>query len=102
MACDKCKELCIRYAIRLPGNLRKAISIASQNVTDGTLIDTTDPSAHSVSFAQLAAGQTWDDIVAYHFRCSCCGEQFSLHAETYHGSGGFWEPVRKAAIRENL
>lgn len=102
MACEKCEELCVRYAIRLPSDLRKAISIANQNVADGTLVDTTDPSAHSVSFAQLAAGEAWDDIVAYQFKCSSCSEKFSLHAETYHGSGGYWEPVRKAVVRENL
>lgn len=93
MACDKCKDLCVRYAIRLPSDLRKAITVANQNISDGTLIETTDPSEHSVTFAQLAAGQTWDDIVAYRFECASCGELFSLHTETYHGSGGYWEPV---------
>lgn len=47
-------------------------------------------------------GRDRDDIVAYYFKCRCCGEQFSLHAETYHGSGGYWEPVREATIREYL
>lgn len=102
MSCEKCDELCVRYKVRLPNDLRKAMSIARDNLRDGTLVDITEPGTHSASFAEMVANQSWDDIVAWKFKCQHCGEEFSLHAETYHGSGGYWEPVRKGAVRKNL
>lgn len=102
MSCAKCDELCVRYKVRLPTDLRKAMSVASDNIKDGTLVDITEPGTQSASFAEMVANDSWDDIVAWKFKCRQCGEEFSLHAETYHGSGGYWEPVRKVAVRKNL
>ena len=101
MSCEKCRDLCVRYAIRSPHDLHNAIGIVHENVLDGTLLESTDPSVHSISFNEVAEGQGWDDVVCYSFECTNCDEKFSLHAETYHGSGGYWEPVRKEAVREN-
>jgi len=103
MPCEKCAELCVRYPIRHPNDLRQAINIARQNLEDGTIMEV--PNADSigqVSFTAIASGEAWDDIVEYHFRCTSCGELFYLHAETYHGSGGYWEPENKASVRANL
>lgn len=62
------------------------------------------PTAHcvSVSFGELAKGAAWDDYVEYHFRCLHCDEKFLLHAETYHGSGGYWEPQDPKSVRANV
>jgi hypothetical protein len=103
MACAKCDELCVRFPIRQPHELRRAIEIASQNVADGTISEVPDTNSYSeVSFSELAAGEPWGDTVGYRFRCNVCGELFSLHAETYHGSGGYWEPENPKAVREQL
>jgi hypothetical protein len=34
-------------------------------------------------------------VLGYGFRCTSCGQLFSLSAETYHGSGGHWQPVAR-------
>ena len=103
MSCEKCKDLCVRFAIRQPNDLRRAIQIAKQNCDDGTIseVPESDPISQ-VTFAALAEGAQWDDIVGHRFRCSSCGELFSLHAETYHGSGGYWEPENTRSVRETL
>lgn len=103
MSCEKCQDLCVRFAIRQPNELRRAIQIAKQNLDDGTISEVPNPDPISrVTFSALAKGEPWDDIVGYRFRCCSCGELFSLHAETYHGSGGYWEPENKESVRENL
>jgi hypothetical protein len=94
MSCPSCSDLCVRYRIESPSELKKAIKIAFQNVQDGTLRDVVSPeNANGSTFSQLATGAAWDDVVSYGFQCQTCGQSFRLHAETYHGSGGYWEPV---------
>lgn len=103
MTCARCEDLCVRYAIRHPRELRKAIQIAAENIADNTLIEVFPDSAPvSVSFDKLAAAAVWDDYVEYHFCCLHCNEAFWLHAETYHGSGGYWEPKDRASLRDNI
>ncbi|MDR6373425.1 hypothetical protein J2776_000101 [Paraburkholderia caledonica] len=103
MACARCKDLCVRYTITHPRELRKAIQIGAENIADGTLGEVVPDSPWvSVPFAELAKGAAWDDYIEYHFRCLHCNEMFWLHAETYHGSGGYWEPKDFKSIRENI
>lgn len=103
MPCEKCSDLCVRYPIRQPNDLLKAIKIAKQNLEDGTIIELPDlESINQYSFSAVASGEAWGDIVEYNFYCSNCSEQFRLHAETYHGSGGYWEPKNKSSVRENF
>lgn len=103
MSCDKCKELCVMYSVQSPSNLRSAIKVAHQNVEDGTLSEIKHSnSSNQISLSALAAGALWDDIIEFRFRCNSCSEIFSLHAETYHGSGGAWVPENHATIRKNL
>ena len=103
MACEKCNDLCVRFAIRQPHQLKQAIKIASENVADGTISEIQDPAPIcQATFSELAAGGQWDDVLAYRFTCNTCGEEFSLHAETYHGSGGYWEPVKSGVAHANL
>lgn len=103
MACDRCADLCVRYAIRSPRELHKAIQIARENIADKTIAEVT-PERPCVSalFTDLAKGAAWDDYVEYHFRCTHCDEAFWLHAETYHGSGGYWEPKDPTSICDNI
>jgi hypothetical protein len=103
MACEKCIDLCVQFAIRQPYELRRAIEIIRQNIEDGTLSEAPDSNLLSrVSFSALAAEEPWEDWVAYRFLCNSCGESFSLHAETYHGGGGYWEPDNFDSVRKKL
>jgi hypothetical protein len=103
MSCEKCADLCVRYAIRHPRELSKAIQIAVENIADGTLAEVIpDHPWVSIPFSELSKGVRSDDYVEYQFRCLHCSERFWLHAETYHGSGGYWEPTNPGSIRENI
>lgn len=103
MTCEKCSDLCVRVSIKRPHELRNAIRIAWQNILDNTLSEIVNPTPiSSVTFAELAKGDPWDDLLSYSFQCTTCGERFHLNAETYHGSGGSWEPENKQSIRESL
>ena len=103
MACAKCNDLCVRYAIEHPSDLRQAIKIAKQNIEDATISEVHNLNSISqASCSELAAGEAWDDVLYYRFICTACGEIFLLHAETYHGSGGYWEPENTMSVRENL
>ena len=98
MSCEKCNDLCVRQKIRAPNDLRNAMARALGRIHDGTLVDVTEPGTQSASFEAMAADGHWDDLVAWKFQCVQCGEAFSLQAETYHGSGGCWEPVRPPTL----
>ena len=105
MSCTHCYDLCVRFPARTPGELRKTISIVASNTADGTLKEVApDPSSgHSTGpFGPVAAGTEWPDTFNFWFECTNCGERFSLQADTYHGSGGTWQPARAEAIRESL
>jgi hypothetical protein len=103
MACEKCKDLCVRFDIRHPYQLKQSIKIVRENIEDGTISEIKSKNRISaVTFSELSAGEPWDDIVIYKFRCNSCREKFLLHAETFHGSGGCWEPVNSKVIRKSL
>ena len=101
MTCDRCADLCVRYAIRTPGELKNAIKIVGQNIVDATLIEIPSNSPlNKVNFETLVKENFWGDVVYHKFKCTKCGEKFVLCAETYRGSGGSWEPELKQSIRE--
>lgn len=81
----------------------RAIEVAKENLADGAIAEIPRAAALGrLSFHELAVAGLWNDIVEYRFRCNTCSEVFSLHAETYHGSGGYWEPENRSSVRENL
>jgi len=95
MSCSRCQDLCVTYRIRTPGELTKALSIVTENLADNTLeeIKSRDSSFERyVPFDSVATGSAGIDLLAYRFRCTSCGQVFTLLAEAYHGSGGAWEP----------
>ena len=103
MPCAKCRDLCIRVRIRSPQDLERAIHIASQNIQDGTIVEVEETTPQgAMTFSSLAKGALWDDLVSFRFKCVCCGEEFSLSAETHHGSGGYWQPVYQAHAQSDL
>jgi hypothetical protein len=94
--CKRCASLRQRFEIRSPADLAKAIRVARDNVADGTIVEI--PSKSEVvhePFAEVAPNGPWEDVVGYGFRCMTCGQLFYLSAETYHGSGGEWRPVKQ-------
>jgi hypothetical protein len=104
MACRKCHDLCIRFHLQQPSQLKKAIKIAAQNVEDRTISEVKGSGSiwQQPAFSELVAGGHWGDVLSYQFQCNSCGERFKLHAETYHGGGGYWEPINPRAAHANL
>lgn len=94
MACEACQPLDLEWMIRTPGELAKAIRVAQGNLRDGTLVEV--PSEWSPSVQNCAPDGPWEDYVHWEFRCNSCGALYRLVAETYHGSGGSWAPLRTA------
>lgn len=93
MSCPQCHDLCVKYVIRVPDQLRKAIRVAAQAVEEGVLAEIeTYSGLNQYTFTECAQKMIWGDMVDYHFRCNHCATRFELGAETYHGSGGYWAP----------
>jgi len=96
MACSFCKDLCIEYQISSPSDLRQAVAVVRDNLADGTLreIGSEQSGLPQRPFSEVASSGQWDDVLVYQFQCQHCSEQFILEAETFHGSGGAWRPVK--------
>jgi hypothetical protein len=92
LMCPSCKDLNIEFIIRFPSDLRQAIAVTRDNLADGTISDVTTD-GDGKPFHELSSSGKWDDVLHYRFQCISCGQLFELHAETYHGSGGWWKPV---------
>jgi len=90
--CPACKDLNTEFKIKLPSDLRQAIAVTCDNLTDGTISDVTT-AEDCKPFDELVSSGKWDDVLLYNFRCNTCSQLFELSAETYHGSGGWWKPV---------
>lgn len=77
--------------------------MGAETLTDQTLIEVIPSTTWiAVAFNEILNGAMWDDYVEYHFRCLHCRAAFWLHAQTYHGTGGYWEPKNPAAIRARI
>jgi len=91
--CPSCKDLNTEFQIKLPSDLRQAIAVTRDNLADGTISDVTT-GGNCKPFDELVSSGKWDDVLLYRFRCNTCGQLFELSAETYHGAGGRWKPVK--------
>lgn len=90
LSCDNC--LRISKVIRSPNDLSQAIKLAKLKVDDG-VIKYIGFGSYGDPFYRIASGKGWGDFVDNYFRCENCNQLISLHAETYHGSGGKLEHV---------
>lgn len=93
MSCSLCHDLCVKHVIHSPKELCEAIRMAEQAIKAKILVNiTTESHWNQYSFEECVREMIWGDVVDYHFACQGFGEQFTLGAETYHGSGGYWAP----------
>jgi hypothetical protein len=94
--CSRCLTLRHQFRIGVPADLRRAIRIAKEHLADGVIVEVPSSSSFTqVPFSSVSQSGPWDDVLGYGFRCTSCGQLFSLSAETYHGSGGHWQPVAR-------
>ena len=96
-ACSHCAPLQKKTPIQTPKDLTKAILEAHHYLTEGVLEDRQHEGyAKSDFLTDVKPEGPWADIVAGDFRCTFCGRNFDLRAETYHGGGGTWGPSHEA------
>jgi hypothetical protein len=96
MTCSTCTDYAKYVEIRTPDALRGSIALAASGLNSGALVERKTPVKayeNNIPFVALANGGSWDDGLEYHFACTGCGQEFALHAETYHGAGGAWSRV---------
>jgi hypothetical protein len=91
--CKKCGSLRGVGLIRSPRELENEIDRVVKAIEAGLIEHVKDGKWIDISFAVLSESKKWGDIVEHYFKCTKCGQLFVLSAETYHGSGGKWEPI---------
>lgn len=98
--CNNCQQFATRYEISFPGQLREVIVKIKKAIRDGLLEEITTERKLSKDkkkkFKLLNEEGPWSDCLSYKFRCTSCGKQFHLNAETYHGRGGDWNTMEEA------
>lgn len=90
MSCQDCIHLAEIKRIRTPTELESVITIIKSNITDGTLKEL--PGAQ-VPLNEIEPYGKWPDLLNHKFICQTCNQKFGLTVETYHGRGGFWDPL---------
>jgi hypothetical protein len=85
--CASCEDLKTEFKIKLPSDLRKAV-VAVCHCEETRSGDVAIPTS---ARRFLRAGFR---RLRYRFRYNTCGKWFELAAETYHGAGGWWKPVK--------
>jgi hypothetical protein len=91
MACEECGEL-HTHAFRSPADMVNAVQVAAQELDRGVLeqlrVDDRTISEQVALRSALHAGALPDSVL-YRFKCTVCGDQFELVADTNHGGGGW-------------
>jgi len=85
------------YQITTPDDLKNIIEMIRANLANKVIVEedywpTGQLCFSQPSFSSLPADGPWPDYFEYYFRCVSCGSLFRLVVETYHGTGGKWEP----------
>jgi hypothetical protein len=91
VACDECRALAA-HAFRTVDDLVHAVRLAAEETDRGVLVRIeTDPLSRAEREAldsSLASGAL-PGAIRYRFRCSVCGDTFSLTADTRTGEGAW-------------
>jgi hypothetical protein len=93
--CSRCRDLRATVPIERPADLTKVLRVIRDNVSDGTLVETSHRAAVAPdrpSFEAIPLDGPWPDYIEHDFSCTTCGQAFRLRAETHHGAGGAWTP----------
>jgi hypothetical protein len=91
MPCEECRELST-HTFRSAEDLVNAVRLAAEEVDRGVLSPVTSgdlASAEQEALDSSLASGALPNNVRYRFRCEVCGDQFTLHADTGSGQGGW-------------
>ncbi len=111
-ACDRCADLRQIVSVGNERQLHKAHRVILANIADNTIYAVEspskaeraamvtklfgvhhDPDPEMPEFENLLSGDYFPDLILYYFRCSDCNLLFKFSVDTYHGSGGSWQPI---------
>jgi hypothetical protein len=89
MPCEECGEL-HTHRFHSPRDLLNALRVAAEEADRGVLVpvvvvDRTIP--EQVAIESVLRAGALPDVVLYRFKCTVCGDEFELAADTYHGNG---------------
>ena len=91
MSCEECRELST-HRFRSTDDLVHAVRLATEETDRGVLsrvsAERLPASAQEALDSSLGSGALPNSI-RYRFRCEVCGDQFTLHADTTTGQGGW-------------
>ncbi len=92
MPCEECRELST-HTFRSPDDLIHALRLAAVEMDRGVLSRVGDGvlpgTAEADAMESVLVSGALPDIVQYRFRCTVCGDHFSLTADTSQGHGGW-------------
>ena len=88
--CPACEGFSEKIRIHTPGQYFNLLTQVKEVLAQGTLV-----LLHgNTDLADLGPTRPWpDDLIEHTFECPRCHQQFRLAVETYHGSGGSWQPI---------
>ena len=93
--CPKCQGFGRQLQVKHPHECYGLIRQIEQVVSEGTFASV----AGNFKLADVRPGAPWpDDCIHHTFRCTNCSQTFRLAVETYHGSGGTWQPVGENSV----
>lgn len=96
--CDQCSDLRSLITIRSWQDVQSVMRIVQRKLADGFLIeDEFRPEGQlkitGNPFSAISIDGPCPDFLQHYFRCVGCGQLFALEVETYHGTGGTWQPL---------
>lgn len=101
MPCDECRDL-QSHAFATHADLVNAVQVAAQELDRGVLerVDTTRRSVaeEEAVYSAMDAGAT-PQAILYRFRCTVCGDRFTLAADTASGEGSWTREDAKGDAR---
>jgi hypothetical protein len=100
-----CISLMREFRIKTPHDLKELLQIIRHSLASGEIRE--DPYwpdgqlyVPQLPFSALPPEGPWPDYFEYYFRCVDTGVLFRLSVETYHGSGGTWQPLLSVSSGE--
>jgi hypothetical protein len=95
--CSRCVRFAEKIRIQTPGQYFDLFQEVKEVLAQETLVLI----GGNVDVADISPAEGWpDDYIEHTFQCSECGQRFRLSVETYHGSGGHWQPIDEVVPKD--
>lgn len=98
--CKICRKLNKRKDIITPKHLKKIFKKIKELIENDVFIEINPDTGNiilketTIDHIKKEIQGSWGDIIDYYFNCKYCNQKYHLYIDTYHGSGGKWEPIK--------